>query len=131
MIQLELKQADEIEFFGDESKLKQLTLILIDNAVKYTPPGGHAAVGLIKQDSHMALLVTDTGDGIESEHIDKIFERFYRVDKARSRDDGGTGLGLAIADWIVRVHKGTISVSSTPGKGSTFNVQLPIVLHRN
>jgi signal transduction histidine kinase len=130
-IQLELKQAEEIDFLGDEGRLKRLVVILIDNAIKYTPSGGQAGVILRKMDSHVELLVSDTGVGIEYEYLDKIFERFYRVDKARSRESGGTGLGLAIADWIVKEHKGTISVSSVPGRGSTFKVQLPIVLLRN
>lgn len=129
-IQLELKQDDRIDFFGDEDRLKQLTVILIDNALKYTSSGGHAAVSLRKHDSHVELFVTDNGEGIDSKHLDKIFERFYRVDKARSRDCGGTGLGLSIADWIAKEHKGSITVSSTPGKGSTFKVQFPIALHK-
>lgn len=130
-IQLELIHEDEIDFFGDENRLKQLTVILIDNAIKYTPSGGHAEISIRKHDSHVELLVTDTGEGIGSEHLDKIFERFYRIDKARSRDSGGTGLGLSIADWIAKEHKGSISVSSTPGKGSAFKVQLPILLQKD
>lgn len=127
-IQLKIKQLDEIEFHGDESRVKQLAVILIDNAIKYTPSGGNAAVSLIENDNYIELLVADTGEGISSEHLDKIFERFYRVDKARSRDSGGIGLGLAIADWIVTEHKGSISVTSTPDKGTTFKVQLPKTL---
>jgi len=129
-IKLELEHVEDINFFGDESRLKQLIVILIDNALKYTPPGGQAAVSLKKHDSHVELFVTDTGEGIEKEHLNKIFERFYRVDKARSRESGGTGLGLSIAAWIVKEHKGSISVISTPDKGSTFKVQLPAILHR-
>ncbi len=125
-VHLTLKQNSDIEIYGDESKLKQLVVILIDNAIKYTPSGGSAEVVLKKCDNHAELYVSDTGEGIESEHIKKIFERFYRVDKARSRENGGTGLGLSIADWIVKEHKGSISVSSTPGNGTTFKVRLPL-----
>ena len=129
-IQLELKLEDEINFFGDENRIKQLAVILIDNAIKYTPSGGYAAVSLKKQDNHIELLVSDTGEGIDSAQLDRIFERFYRIDKARSRDNGGTGLGLSIADWIVKEHKGSISVTSAPGNGSTFKVQLPVILQK-
>ncbi len=130
-IHLELKQADEADFFGDENRLKQLTVILIDNAIKYTSSGGSATVSLKKLDNHIELLVSDTGEGIDTEHLDKIFERFYRADKARSRESGGTGLGLSIAKWIVKEHKGTISVSSKPGEGSTFKVLLPIIQRKS
>lgn len=130
-VSLTLKQSSEIEIYGDEGKLKQLAVILIDNAIKYTPSGGTAEVVLKKCDNHAELYVSDTGEGIESEHIEKIFERFYRVDKARSRENGGTGLGLSIADWIVKEHKGSISVSSTPSKGTTFKVRLPLSVRRS
>lgn len=130
-IKLELKLENEVDFFGDENRLKQLVVILIDNAIKYTPSGGCVSVILNKRDNNVELLVLDTGEGIESEHLGKIFERFYRIDKARSRESGGTGLGLSIADWIAKEHKGTITVSSTPGKGSTFKVQLPIILQKS
>jgi signal transduction histidine kinase len=130
-IRLELKLADEVLFFGDENRLKQVAVILLDNAIKYTPAGGKVEVGLKQSESNVELTVADTGEGIGSEHLDKIFGRFYRVDKARSRDSGGTGLGLSIADWIVKEHKGTITVASAPGKGSTFKVTLPKFLHRS
>lgn len=118
------------EFFGDETRIKQLAVILIDNAIKYTPAGGAVRVGLKLCENSIEITVADNGEGMEKEHLDKIFERFYRVDKARSRDSGGTGLGLSIADWIVKGHRGSINVSSAPGKGSTFKVTLPKVLNR-
>jgi two-component system sensor histidine kinase CiaH len=124
-IQLDMDLEPEIEFLGDEDRLKQLTVILLDNAIKYTPQGGKATVSLKQRDSHVELIVSDTGVGIESEHLNKVFDRFYRVDKARSRDICGTGLGLSIAEWIVKEHKGSILVNSTPGAGSTFKVLLP------
>jgi Signal transduction histidine kinase len=116
------------DFYGDESRIKQLVIILLDNAIKYTPDCGEVHLTLGFFDNHMELAVRDTGVGIAEEHLEKIFERFYRIDKARSRESGGTGLGLSIADWIVREHKGSINVSSTPGKGTTFKVSLPNVL---
>jgi two-component system sensor histidine kinase CiaH len=129
-IQLEMKLDQESELFGDADRLKQLTVILLDNAIKYTPQGGKTEVSLKKRDSYIELIVSDTGVGIGSEHLDKIFDRFYRVDKARSRDIGGTGLGLSIAEWIVKQHRGSIQVSSVPGAGSTFKVLLPKTLQK-
>lgn len=116
---------ENVYFFGDAERIRQLVIILVDNAIKYTPEGGSVSLGLKSSDEHVEISVADTGEGIPREHIGRIFERFYRIDKARSRESGGTGLGLSIADWIVREHRGTISVSSTPGKGSTFKVSLP------
>ncbi len=129
-IRLELQQEDEIVFFGDENRIKQLTVIMIDNAIKYTASGGRAAVRLKRRNGCAELTVEDTGLGMDGEHLNKIFERFYRIDTARSRDNGGAGLGLSIAEWIVKEHKGTISVDSTPGKGSTFKALLPLFLQK-
>lgn len=119
------------EFFGDEARIKQLIVILVDNAIKYTQQNGLVQVSLNLHESQIEIIVADNGEGIAKEHLDKIFERFYRVDKARSRESGGTGLGLSIADWIVKGHHGTITVASTPGKGTTFKVSLPKALNRN
>ncbi len=120
----------KIEYFGDESRIKQLVVILIDNAIKYTNPDGHVKLELNANDSQLDIVVSDDGEGIEEEHLDKIFERFYRVDKARSRESGGTGLGLSIADWIVKGHRGTINVSSLKDNGTTFRITLPRLLPR-
>ncbi|NTV89229.1 MAG: sensor histidine kinase [Clostridiales bacterium] len=120
--------ASNLEYFGDESRIKQLVVILIDNALKYTNPSGNVNLVLASSDSHLEIVVTDDGEGIEEEHLKKIFERFYRVDKARSRDGGGTGLGLAIADWIVKEHRGSINVSSVKNSGTTFRISLPRLL---
>ena len=112
---------------ADEARIRQLLFILIDNAVKYTPPEGNISLALdldeVRRGVH--ITVTDTGIGIALEEQQKIFDRFYRSDKVRSRDLGGTGLGLAIAAWIVSAHDGTISVASTLGYGTTFTVFLP------
>ncbi len=124
-IKLELPDLVPHTFYGDENRLKQLAVILVDNAIKHTPPGGEVCLKLQSHAGGVEITVTDTGDGIEPEHLDKIFERFYRVDKARSVQQGGTGLGLAIADWIVKSHHGTITASSIPGQETVFTVNLP------
>ncbi|MGP1471502.1 MAG: sensor histidine kinase [Schwartzia sp. (in: firmicutes)] len=109
----------------DEQKMKQLMLILVDNAVKYTPEGGAVTVRLTEPAAGKILFaVEDTGIGIAPEDQARIFDRFYRVDKARSREMGGNGLGLAIAREIVHLHGGTIKVMSRPGEGTTFTVAL-------
>ncbi len=124
-ILLESSLDTEITYYGDEFRIKQLMLILLDNALKYTPSGGQVTLGLQDRDTFVEITVTDNGEGIESEYLTKIFERFYRVDKARSQQKEGTGLGLAIADWIIQSHQGQIKVSSTPGEGTTFVISLP------
>ena len=116
------------DFFGDEMRIKQLAVILLDNAIKYTPHGGSVRVSLKSYEGNFEMTVADNGEGIAQEHLGRIPERFYRVDKARSRESGGTGLGLSIADWIVKAHRGYISVTSSPGKGSVFKVTLPKTL---
>jgi signal transduction histidine kinase len=116
-------------FTGDETRIKQLLGILIDNALKYTPAGGRISVNLRDIGSKVEITVQDTGEGIEPEHLTRIFERFYRVDKARDREKGGTGLGLAIAECIVKEHRGNIRASSIPGQGTTFTVLLPNPKH--
>jgi heavy metal sensor kinase len=111
---------------GDKTALQQLLNILLDNAVKYTPEPGRVSLSLEERGDKAVLKVADSGIGIAPEDQTRIFERFYRTDKARSRELGGAGLGLAIALWIVQHHHGAIAVDSTPGKGSTFEVQLPL-----
>ncbi|MGA9799055.1 MAG: heavy metal sensor histidine kinase [Terriglobales bacterium] len=111
---------------GDATALRQLLNILLDNAVKYTPGPGTIGLSVEEQNNAAVLKVTDSGIGIDPEHRDRIFERFYRADKARSRDSGGAGLGLAIAQWIVVQHHGSLEVESIPGKGSTFVLELPL-----
>ena len=108
---------------GDEDRLRQLMIILIDNAIKYTPEGGRVAVGLIEKE-RVGITVTDTGIGISKDDLEKIFERFYRVDKARSREMGGNGLGLSIAKELVRMNGGEIGVESEVGAGTRFTVWL-------
>lgn len=111
---------------GDHPRLYQTFLNLLDNAIKYTPHGGSVSLTLHRDGNVAEVRVRDTGIGISPEHQKKIFDRFYRVDKARSRAQGGVGLGLAIVEWTVRAHEGTIEVESEPGRGSTFIVRLPL-----
>ena len=111
---------------GDQELIRRLILNLLDNAVKYTPAGGEISLALARENGNAEIVVRDTGIGIPESAQPRVFDRFYRVDKARSRAMGGAGLGLSIAQWIVEVHGGEISVSSTPGRGSTFTVMLPL-----
>lgn len=124
-ISLDLRAETEVGYYGDEARLRQVVGILLDNAIRHTPSGGEIAVHLERSHHGMVLSVADTGEGISPEHIEKIFDRFYQADPARSH--GGTGLGLAIAKWIVGNHGGTIAVASTVGEGTTFTVRLPLV----
>jgi signal transduction histidine kinase len=131
--------ADHVWVVADESALRRVLAILLDNAVKYTPAPGHIDVTLevildVHQDGNQdvrerraVVSVSDSGIGISAEEQSKIFERFYRVDKARGRACGGAGLGLAIARWIVQRHGGSITVESAPDKGSRFSLQMPTV----
>ena len=116
-----------VDIQADEQKIKQLVLILVDNAIKYTPNGGNIVVRIENiGEGKLTFSVKDSGIGIAKEDQDKIFERFYRVDKARSREIGGNGLGLSIASEIVRLHDGKISVESKIGEGTKFIVELKL-----
>jgi two-component system, OmpR family, sensor kinase len=126
-VNVSLEGVDQVRVMGDLDRLKQLILNLVDNAIKYTPPGGTVRVSLSKADGSAEVVVADNGIGIPAEDLPRIFDRFYRVDKARSRSQGGSGLGLSIAKWIAEAHGGSIRVESRPGVGSTFVVTLPIV----
>jgi len=103
-------------------------MILVDNAVKYTPEHGKVFIDLRATDRSAIIQVRDTGIGIAPEDLPRVFDRFWRADKVRSREEGGTGLGLSIAKGIVERHQGTISVESHPGSGSTFTIRLPLLL---
>jgi len=111
---------------ADPHALGRLFLILIDNAVKYTPPGGRVEVVVRDEDGSALGVVRDTGIGIAEEDLPHVFERFYRADKARSRESGGVGLGLSIGRWIAEAHAGRIEVQSSLGHGSVFQVRLPL-----
>jgi heavy metal sensor kinase len=124
-ITLGLKPAQDVTFVGDEDLIRRLILNLLDNAIKYTPEGGSVSLELDVTDTSVRIIVVDTGIGISEETGARIFERFYRVEKARSRASGGVGLGLSIAKWVVEAHGGAISVESKPGFGSRFTIELP------
>lgn len=124
-VHLQLEDMKESTFIdGDLHRLKQVFINLISNAINYTPTSGSVTVSIREDAKNVYVTVKDTGIGIENEEIPRIFERFYRVDRARSRNSGGTGLGLAIVKHLVEAHKGHISVKSRIGKGTSFTVQL-------
>lgn len=115
-----------IQVRGDPASLERLFLILLDNAVKYTPAGGRIDVELSTDNGSAVAEVRDTGIGISPEDIPHIFDRFYRADRVRSRESGGAGLGLAIGRWVAEAHGGEIRIESEVSKGSTFQVRLPL-----
>lgn len=116
---------DEGEMYADGIKLQQVVYNLMENAVKYTQPGGRIQVRLFKTGKDVNITVSDNGPGIPKDDLPHIFDRFYRVDKARSRETGGTGLGLSIVKQIVMLHGGNVTVKSEEGQGATFTVELP------
>ena len=111
---------------GDAERLRRLLSNLVDNAIRYTREGDTITISLDTANGQAYLEVADTGIGIEPEHLPHILERFYRVDRARSRQSGGSGLGLAIVKEIAEQHGGEVTVASQPGKGSRFTVRLPL-----
>lgn len=124
-IQIAIENLEPEVVLADPGQIRQVLLILLDNAIKYTPSGGKVRISVTRQGTRAAVSISDTGIGIEPEVRPHIFDRFFRGDQARERDEHGSGLGLAIAKWIVDAHQGEISVYSQPGKGSTFTVLLP------
>jgi heavy metal sensor kinase len=119
-------ELEPAEMHGDAERLSQVILNLMTNAIHYTPVNGTVTVSTTFENSFAILRVSDTGIGIPPEDLNRIFDRFYRVEKSRSREKGGTGLGLAISRAIVAAHSGTIEVTSELGKGTTFTVRLPL-----
>jgi signal transduction histidine kinase len=111
----------------DRLVIRQALINLLDNAIKYTPPGGSVRISVRNGGPGPTVEVADTGSGIPPEHHNRVFDRFYRIDKARSRDLGGAGLGLSIARWAVEAHGGRIDLESVEGRGSTFRMMLPQV----
>ena len=125
-IQLEVQLSPQVKVQGDRYRLKQVLLNLIDNAIKYCPAGTRIQIRLAPADSGCVLEVNDDGPGIPRREIQRLFDRFYRIDKARSREIGGSGLGLSICKSICEAHGGRIEVESDPGRGCTFRVTLPL-----
>jgi two-component system phosphate regulon sensor histidine kinase PhoR len=126
-IKVELRRADSAEVMANAQLLEQAVINLLDNAIKYSPSGTRVSIACAAPDDDAGaqVIVSDQGVGIDSDHLPRLFERFYRTDKARSRAQGGTGLGLAIVKHIAQAHGGTVSVESQVGRGSTFRIHLP------
>ncbi|MBC8287683.1 MAG: HAMP domain-containing protein [Nitrospinae bacterium] len=123
---VQLNCSSELEVLANPPLMSQAVLNLVDNALKYSEPGGQIEVEALATETEIVIEVQDRGCGIDSSHLPRLFERFYRVDQARSRQLGGTGLGLAIVKHIAQAHGGSVSVNSTLGKGSRFSIRLPI-----
>jgi two-component system, OmpR family, phosphate regulon sensor histidine kinase PhoR len=123
-VAVEMDANEDVVIQGDPDRLKQVFINLLSNALNYTPKDGTVLIHLSEDDGHAVVRIVDTGIGIEKNEIPRIFERFYRVDKARSRNSGGTGLGLAIVKHIIEAHKGSVEVESEIGKGTAFTIRL-------
>jgi len=126
-VELNIPKNTEAATYGDPVRISQLFYNLIDNAIKYTPRGGRVVLSLERSGALAVVRVTDTGVGISGEDLPYVFDRFYRVDKARTREVGGAGLGLSICREIAETYGGSISVESEPGTGTTFSVRLPLI----
>ncbi|HRW04775.1 MAG TPA: ATP-binding protein [Caldilineaceae bacterium] len=124
-LEIRIGSEDQALVWGDAERLRQVLLNLTDNAIKYTPTGGVITLSLTNDDGWVKIAVSDTGIGIDPDHQAHIFDRFYRTDKARSRELGGSGLGLSIVQWIAQAHHGRVTVESALQKGSTFTLWLP------
>ncbi len=110
---------------ADPVRLEQMLTNLIDNAIKFNRPGGNVTLTAVESAEKTAIAVADTGEGILPDHLSRVFERFYRADRGRTREVGGTGLGLAIVKHLARLHGGSVAVASTPSQGTTFTIELP------
>ena len=129
-IHLDCNGAEAVEVDADPARLKQVVVNLLDNAIKYTPESGKVSISVVKQDGRAVLEIADTGIGISPDDLPHIFDRFYRADKARSRQMGGTGLGLSIVRSICLAHDGQVKVESTEGEGSVFHIELPLARNK-
>src|SRR6185312_1116990 len=116
---------EQVAAIGDRDRIKQALLNMVVNALQHTQPGDRVRVALAREESRARLSVSDTGAGIAAEDLPRVFERFYRADKARSRVRGGAGLGLAIVKWVAEAHGGAVEAHSIAGQGSTFVLWLP------
>jgi heavy metal sensor kinase len=127
-LEIRLGHEDQAQVLGDRERLRQIIVNLVDNAIKYTPNGGVVTLNLERSNGWVKISVSDTGIGISPEHLPHLFDRFYRADRARSRDLGGSGLGLSIVQWIADAHNGRVTVESKPQAGSTFTLWLPTLV---
>lgn len=125
-VTLRIGAEDQVLVMGDRDRLKQALLNLGVNAIQHTLPGSYVTMGLERHEKFACLTVADMGEGIADEDLPHIFNRFFRADRARSRHSGGAGLGLSIVRWVAEAHKGTVTVTSMPGRGSTFAIWLPL-----
>jgi two-component system phosphate regulon sensor histidine kinase PhoR len=125
-VELVVENEDPLKIKINPDLLEQAIVNLIDNAIKFSSEKSQVKIDYHRNSEKVAVTVVDTGVGIERKHLPRLFERFYRVDKARSRDMGGTGLGLAIVKHITQVHGGSVSVESEPQKGSKFSIYIPV-----
>jgi two-component system, OmpR family, sensor kinase len=126
-VQLGLGKTDQAVVEGDAERLRQALANLVDNALRHTGAGGSVTLSATREDGQVAIAVEDTGSGIAPEHLPRLFDRFYRVDRPRSRSGGGTGLGLAIVKYVAEAHGGSVGVESELGRGSRFTVRLPVM----
>jgi two-component system, OmpR family, sensor kinase len=124
-VSIEYRGGASLPFSGDEELLRRLVLNLLDNAIRYTPPGGHVTASLGRREGRVRLAIADTGIGIAPDAAPHVFERFFRADPARLRAEGGFGLGLSIVKWIAESHRGAVELESRPDAGATFTVTLP------
>jgi two-component system phosphate regulon sensor histidine kinase PhoR len=124
-VRLLSEELDDVQVLGNELQLEQVFVNLLDNAVKFNRPNGEVRVDAHSTDGTAQITISDTGIGIPSEDLPRVFERFYRVDKARSREMGGTGLGLSIVKHVIEQMGGTVAVSSQVGQGSRFTLTVP------
>ena len=130
-VTVQQEKMDDVFVIGDSTLFEQALLVLLDNAIKYNRPGGRVTVRTSLYEGKARLEVSDTGIGIPAEHLPHLGERFYRVDKARSREAGGTGLGLSIAQHIASLHDGTLTMTSVPNEGTTVTLLLPPVQQKS
>ncbi len=126
-VELDLDAPEAVELEADRDKLMQVAMNLVDNALRYTPPGGTVTVSVARERGRGVLRVRDTGEGIPYNDLERIFDRFYVVNQSRSRDRSGTGLGLSIARELIEAHGGSIGVESVFGEGATFTCRLPLL----
>jgi two-component system, OmpR family, sensor kinase len=128
-LDLHLEEVASLSITGDSDRIRELLLNLIENAIRYTPSKGRITLSLRRESENALIAVSDTGIGIPKEDLSKVFDRFYRSDGARALHPKGSGLGLSISRWIVDAHRGEITVTSEPQRGSTFQIRLPIAVH--